>query len=205
MYSYVCDFNLKFAGAEAEDFLGRAARSWPQLWERIPGVTSTLLLSNAFALGGEYEYRFRVDIERPSTLASIDKALKSDDGEWRRIRQEWFQARSSVRGSLTARVSGEQDYLGRSDNLEALIHWVVPESNGADLKTSTESLRGIDGVVASEGHRPISAALQHETWARLSSLEALDSVVESRGEDSLAGARLFGELREVDGALFAGA
>lgn len=205
MYSYVCDFNLKFAGTEAEDFLGRAARSWPELWEGIPGVTSTLLLSNAFALGGDYEYRFRVDIERLSTLASIDKALKSDDGEWRRIRQEWFEARSSVRGSLSARVSGERDYLARSDDREALIHWVLPESNGADLKQSTDSLRGIEGVVASEGHRPITAALQHETWARLAGLEALDSIVESRGEDSLGGARLFGEIREIDGALFAGA
>ena len=51
MFSYVIEFNLGTRGEAAESFLADAARVWPELWESLPEVTGTLLLSSAFALG----------------------------------------------------------------------------------------------------------------------------------------------------------
>lgn len=205
-FSYICDFNLRFAGAEAEEFVADAARSWPPLWEAIPGVTSTLLLSNAFALGGDYEYRWRVDIEQLSTLGAIDDALKSDDGEWQRIREQWFDARTAAGGSLTETVSDNGDYAAARDR-EALIHWLVPAKEGAGKELAGEA-HSIEGVVAAETHRPViahkGAGLGEHTWFRLAGLKALDSFVE-RGAQIVGSAQLFGEITEIDGSLFIGA
>jgi hypothetical protein len=207
-FSYACDFNLRHAGAEAEEFVAEAARSWPPLWEAIPGVRSTLLLSNAFALGGPYQYRWRVDIDRLSTLAAIDDALKSDDSDWRRIRKHWFEARSAVQANLTEAVTGNGDYAASGDR-DALIHWLVAAANGAGRKLAEEA-GSIEGVVAAEAHRPVvavkgygSGADEH-VWYRLAGLKALDSVAEHGIRDISAG-QLFGEIREIDGSLFVGA
>jgi hypothetical protein len=205
-FSYACDFNLRYAGAEAEEFVAEAARSWPPLWEAIDGVKSTLLLSNAFALGGPYQYRWRVDIEQLSTLAAIDDALKSDDSDWQRIRKQWFDARSGVQAHLTEAVTGNGDYA-RSGDREALVHWLVASENGSGKKLA-EAAESIDGVVAAEAHRPVLTVKGHgggdHVWYRLAGLKALDSVAE-RGISDISAGQLFGEIREIDGSLFVGA
>ena len=76
MYSYAIEFNLEQRGEAAEDYLAEAARAWPKLWLDIPGVTGTLLLSGALALGGKFEYQWRVDIEALSLESPGVQALR---------------------------------------------------------------------------------------------------------------------------------
>ena len=59
MYSYVMEFNLGPHGEETQEYLADAARTWPKLWGDIPGVTGTLLLCSAFALGGVSPHQAR--------------------------------------------------------------------------------------------------------------------------------------------------
>ena len=206
-FSYYCDFNLKFAGEEAEEFLADAARSWPPLWESIPGVTSTLLLSNAFALGGPLGYRWRVDLGKASDLGNVDKALRSGDGDWKRIRARWFEARTSVRGALAETVAGAEDYGAKGYTDEGLIHCVVSHSDDGNLERHAAAAESISGVLAFQSHRHVlgSAANGPETWLRVARLEDLDSVVGSFRELGSQPAHLFGEVREIDGNLFVGA
>lgn len=206
MLSYYCDFNLSFAGSAADDFIAQAAGTWPELWESIPGVRRTLLLSNAFALGGDFGYRWRIDIDSLSTLANIDGALKSDDGGWRRIRKHWFDARTGVRSTLTEYIAGAKDYYGANGDEEALIHCVVSDTDADAARKRADSARTGNGVVAVQSQRPVLAPFGtgHETWFRLAGLANLDQVIEDGGSVG-ARAQLFGEVREIDGALFVGA
>lgn len=207
MYSYVCEFNLRFTGAEAEEYLADAVRSWPRLWGEIPGVTGTLLLSNAFGLGGEFEYQWRLDIESLSTFSRIDEAVKSEDDAWRKIRREWFRARSGVRARVSRHLEGSDSYgLGRGGK-DGAIHFVFQASpevafSGTDL---LEPVRRVPGVVAVQALHPVFGPTTsgRQVWARLESLDSLDEVA---ALDLGAGnGQLFGEIREVDGSLFAGA
>jgi len=212
MLSYICEFNLNISGEKAEDFLHRAVREWPPLWEKIPGVHGTLFLQNAFALGGDFEYQFRVDIESFKTLQAIDDALKSEDRGWRKIRRDYFEHRTKARARLLQPDGGESaSYLRHGGGPEGLVHYVVShEGGGGALK----SLAPSGGVRAVQHHTAVVqanvAAGRSETWLRLANLASLDEAAQSFGRAiGTTGARttthLFGELREVNGALLAGA
>ncbi len=207
MYSYALEFNLEKRGDDAEEFLADAARRWPELWESLPGVTATLLLSNALALGGEFEYQWRVDITALSTLADVDAAMKGDR-RWRETRAEWFRHRTAARAHLSEHVAGNENYAAEwGESKDGAVHF-VHHSTATATGLSTEQLDragSLAGVVSVQTQRSIAGGPggTTQTWLRLADLRALDAVTET-GLDVGAG-RLFGELREVDGSLFAGA
>jgi hypothetical protein len=207
MYSYVIEFNLAQRGDDAQEFLADAARTWPKLWGDIPGVTGTLLLSSAFALGGEFDYQLRVDLESLSTLSRIDEALKSDNSEWVRARTDWFRSRVAARAHLSEHVAGDDGYLKAEKSADAAVHLVLHSGLDEGQRT-VERVQGNDsvsGLVSAQTVRSlVGAPVPHEqTWLRLQSLDNLDSV--AAAGLNVSNGRLFGELREVDGSLFAGA
>jgi hypothetical protein len=209
MYSYVIEFNLERRGEAAEEYLAEAARSWPKLWLDIPGVTGTLLLSGALALGGEFEYQWRVDIETLSTLARIDEAIAAGEGGWRRTRKDWFAARTVARAQVLGHVAGNEAYCQGQKGKDAAVHLVLQSPAGASERSASrlDAVTSASGVVSAQALRSVvgSAAAQEQTWLRLESLESLDSVDDAVRADLGGSGRLFGELREVDGSLFAGA
>jgi hypothetical protein len=205
--SYCLDFNLRFAGEEAEEFLTRAVRTWPPLWEGIPGVTGTLLLSNALALGGPLGYRWRVDFERLSDLVNADRALNSDDEETRRIVEHWFDGRSSAQASISQSIAGEANYNAYGGGAEGLIHCVFLHSERAHSQQHTKVGSETKGVLAFQSHQELLSpdARGYATWFRLAGLDHLDSVFAATSEFGSRTARLFGEVKEIDGNLFLGA
>jgi hypothetical protein len=205
MYSYVIEFNLAQRGDDAQEFLADAARTWPGLWGGIPGVSGVLLLSSAFALGGEFDYQLRVDLESLATLSKVDEALKSDDSDWVRARTEWFRSRTAARAHLSEHVAGNEAYAqaGADGAVHLVLHSEVGESKRSTDRI--EAANSVSGLVSAQTVRSVvGASLPHEqTWLRLQSLDNLDGVA-SAGLDVSHG-RLLGELREVDGSLFSGA
>lgn len=214
MYTYAIGFNLAKRGSEAEDFLHDAVRRWPKLWGEIPGVRSTTLLSNALALGGEFEYQLRVDIESLSTLAAVDKTIRSGQNGWRKATKEWFGARTATRAHISQHVAGDEGYGRTEDGRGGAIHLVLNPATGASerLVGTVDSFGKVPGVLSTQALRSTlgSVRTQDQVWVRLDGLEALDGLERVIGDsfggaDALSGSQLFGELREVDGALFAGA
>ena len=209
MYTYAIEFNLEQRGEAAEDYLAEAARAWPKLWLDIPGVTGTLLLSGALALGGKFEYQWRVDIEALSTLARIDEAIASGEGGWRKTRKDWFAARTVARAQVLSHVAGDEAYCQGPKGKDAAVHLVLQSPASASERSASrlDAVRSAPGVVSAQALRSVvgSAAAQEQTWLRLESLESLDSVDNAVRADLGGSGRLFGELREVDGSLFAGA
>jgi hypothetical protein len=199
MYTYAIEFDLDQRGDAAEDFLFDAARTWPGIWGDLPGVTGTLLLSSAFALGGEYAYQWRVDIESLSTLVQLDDALKSGDKGWKRASTAWFRARTRTRAQVHAHVGGDRDYTAAVDR--GPVHVALP----ADVARADDGLADVVGVNATRSLRPVLGHGAGETtWVRLGGLDALDSLGDRLAKAS-SPARVFGEIREIDGALFTGA
>jgi hypothetical protein len=207
MFSYVIEFNLAQRGDDAQEFLADAARTWPRLWGDIPGVTGTLLLSSAFALGGEFDYQLRVDLESLSTLSRIDEALKSDNSEWVRARTDWFRSRVAARAHLSEHVAGNEEYAQAQKGAEGSVHLVLHSGveEGGRAAERIEAANSVSGLVSAQTVRSVvGAPAPHvQTWLRLQSLDNLDGVA-AAGLDVSHG-KLLGELREVDGSLFAGA
>ncbi|HET6209031.1 MAG TPA: hypothetical protein VFD94_01535 [Jatrophihabitans sp.] len=204
MYSYVLEFNLAHQGEErAQEYTADAARTWPKLWGDIPGVTGTLLLSSAIALGGEFEYQWRVDIESLATLATIDATMRSGENGWRQARKDWFAHRSQSRAHISTHVDGNERYCLDGKGSEGGVHLVF-HSRG-EGRSALGAVQGASGVLSSQLLRPVvGASSGHEqTWLRLDSLESLDNVA-ALDVNAVHG-NLFGELREVDGSIFAGA
>jgi hypothetical protein len=207
MYSYITEFNLAVRGGEADEFILDSARTWHELWGSVEGVTGTLLLGNAFALGGDFEYQFRVDIKSLSTLARIDEAVKAGKGGWRKSRNDWFRYRTAVRSHLSSFVSGDKKYCHCDGNKEkeGALHAVISSRGSGDFKRSAWNLDAVRGVISTQVLRPVlgSAESSEHTWLRMDSLEQLDDLAGAGIEAS--DFRLFGEIRELDGSLFAGA
>ena len=207
MYSYVIEFNLGRRGDDAQEYLADAVRTWPRLWGDIPGVTGTLLLSSAFALGGEFEYQWRVDIDTLSTLSRVDEAMKSGDGGWRKTRKEWFDARTAARAQVSAHLAGNETYCQDQKGKDGAIHFVFHSRSGESGRSADrlDAVGSVSGVVSTQALRPVvgSAVPYEQTWLRLESLDSLDDVAEV--DLGVGYGRLFGEIRELDGSLFAGA
>ena len=204
MYSYVLEFNLAHTSdGQAQAYTADAARSWPKLWGDIPGVTGTLLLSSALALGGEFEYQWRVDIESLATLAAIDATIRSGENGWAQARKDWFANRTASRAHISSHVDGNKEYCQGSSGQEGGVHLVFHSSGGSADRLS--AVQGASGVLTAQVLRPVvGASSGHEqTWLRLNSLDSLDSVA-ALDVNAVHG-NLFGELREVDGSIFAGA
>ncbi len=208
MYSYVIEFNLAIRGDEADEYIVDAVRTWPTLWGSIPGVTGTLLLASAFALGGGFEYQWRVDIDRLATLARIDETVKAGEGGWRKSRKEWFRARTAMRSHVSRHVAGDEQYCREHKGTDGAVHAVIGTASHTSRQHSAkrlEAVRSVPGVLSAQTLRPVlgSAVSGEQTWLRMDSLESLDDLA---GVDLEANAaRVFGEIREVDGALFEGA
>jgi hypothetical protein len=207
MYSYVIGFNLDERGDDANEFLTDMARQWPELWERLPGVTGTLLLASALALGGEFDYQWRVDIATLSTLAEVDTAMKTDR-RWRTTRSEWLRHRTVARAHLSEYVSGDKRYTaGWREKTDGAVHFVHHSTGAIDDGSAdrVERAAALSGVVGAQTLRSDAGGLvgTTQTWLRLTDLGALDTIAEA-GLGVGAG-RLFGELREVEGVLFGGA
>lgn len=205
MYSYVMEFNLGSHGEQTQEYLADAVRTWPELWGDIPGVTGTLLLCSAFALGGEFEYQWRVDFDTLATLSRIDEAQKS--GLWRKSRQEWFKARTAVRAQVSRHLAGNDAYCRGQKGKDAAIHFVFHSPSGESGR-SADRLNAVgkaSGVVSAQALRPVmGSAVSHEqTWIRLKSLDSLNDV--AAVELGAGHGQLFGEIREVDGSFFVGA
>jgi len=210
--SYVCEFNLKPTGSSAEKYLTSISRQWPALYAELKGVRGTLLLANAFALAGPYSYLWRVDIDSYKTLQVIDDALKSSEAEWRKARAEWFENRTEVRARLL-NIDDESNYVERSDKRDGLVHFVLAyASNGDPRKTRkvfrTDLLKSYRGNKNVRAAQHLSAVLQPskdragEVWARLANLDSVEAVAAAAPGGVTS---LYGELREVNGALIAGA
>jgi len=210
--SYVCEFNLKSAGSSAEKYLTRISRQWPALYADLKGVRGTLLLANAFALAGPFSYLWRVDIDSYKTLQTIDDALKSNDPEWRKARAEWFENRTEVRARLL-NIDDEANYLEQSDKRGGLVHFVLAYASNGDPKKARKVFR-TDLLKSYRGNRNVHAA-QHlsavlqpskdragEVWARLANLDSIEGVAAAASGGVTS---LYGELREVNGVLIAGA
>ncbi|QKV96189.1 hypothetical protein HUT19_34405 [Streptomyces sp. NA02950] len=204
MYSYVLGFNLALRGDEASRFLEEAVRTWPSLWDSIPGVRGFLLLRGALALGGPFEYQLRVDIDTLNTLSTIDRVMASGEGGWRKTRSKWFKARTVAHARVLGFVDGDEGHL----NGQGAIHLLAPcrPDGSGQPESCLQAVREVPGVVSAQVLRPALAAAdaQEELWVRLQSLDNLDAVAAAGGL-ATGRAQLFGELREVDGALFAGA
>lgn len=207
MYSYVTEFSLGSHGEESREFLADAARGWPKLWGDILGVTGTLLLCNAFALGGEFEYQWRVDFDTLATLSRIDEVQKAREGGWRKARQEWFSARKAVRGHVSRRLAGSEAYCRDQKGTDAAIHFVfhASSSESGHVADRLDAVRSAPGVVSAQVLRPVigSDISQEQIWMRLESLDSLDRV--AAVDLGLGSGQLFGEMREVDGSFFVGA
>ncbi|MGI8667106.1 MAG: hypothetical protein ACR2N4_13930 [Jatrophihabitans sp.] len=206
MYSYVMEFDLGRTDS-AREYIADAARTWPKLWGDIPGVRGTLLLSSALSLGGEFEYQWRVDIESLATLARVDETIKSGENGWRQAREDWFKARSAARAHVSSHVAGTESYCEDLKGSEAAVHLVFHSPTGGSLRSADRlsAVAGVSGVVSSQALQPVvGSTVGHEqTWLRLNSLDNLDDV--AAVDLGAAHGRLYGELREVDGSLFAGA
>jgi hypothetical protein len=212
--SYVCEFDLRTDGPDAEPFLTNAVRTWPELYAELEGVKGTRLLANAFGLAGEYNYEWRVDIESLATLEVIDNALKSDDERWRSARREWFASRSRVRARLLQRADDESDDRDGDGLIHVVTSYRAPHEGLQKARTTVgEAWRSVNSVVSVEHHAAVVRPYvghAHESSARLNSLAELDQVVDV-GNGRIgevvgpASSRVYGELREVDGALFSGA
>jgi hypothetical protein len=214
VYTYAIGFNLAARGRDAEDFLHDAVRRWPKLWGDIPGVQSTTLLSNALALGGEFDYQLRVDIEALSTLAAVDETIRSGRDGWRKATKEWFGARTATSARVSQHVAGDEGYGRTEDGRAGAIHLVLHPASGESerLAGAVDKLTSVPGVLSTQALRSTigSVRSQDQVWLRLDGLKALDGLESVIGDslgrsDVLGGSHLFGELREVDGALFAGA
>jgi hypothetical protein len=206
MYSYVLEFNLAHPGDRAQEFTADAARTWPKLWGDIPGVNGTLLLSSALALGGEFEYQWRVDIESFATLARIDEAMRSGENGWRQARKDWFEHRTALRAHISEHVGGNEQYCqdqsGRDGGVHLVFHSHSAEPGSVER---LDAVQAAPGVVSAQLLRPVVGASggHEQTWLRLNSLESLDNVATI--DVGAAHGRLFGEIREVDGSIFGGA
>jgi hypothetical protein len=205
MYSYVMEFNLGPHGKETQEYLADTVRTWPKLWGDIPGVTGTLLLCSAFALGGEFEYQWRVDFDTLGTLSRIEEAQKSDG--WRMWRGEWLKARTAVRAQVSRHLAGNEAYCRYQKGKDGAIHFVFHSPSGESAR-SADRLHAVgsgSGVVSAQALRPVmGSAVSHEqTWMRLESLDSLNNVAAL--ELGAGYGQLFGEIREVDGSFFVGA
>ncbi|PPK71194.1 hypothetical protein V5P93_003058 [Actinokineospora auranticolor] len=201
-YIYAIEFNLGARGDAAEEILADAARTWPKVWGEIPGVTSTVLLSSALALGGEFDYQLRVGLESLATLARVDEAIKSGANGWRKASASWFRHRTAARAHVSQYVDGDRGYSQAGEGRAGAIH-IAFQAADSGKALDTASLESVSGVVSTQGLRPVlGGAGAEQRWVRLESLESLDRVSELLGAGTAA---VFGELREVDGALFAGA
>jgi hypothetical protein len=202
-FSFQSDFSLKFAGEEARDFIGDAVRTWPELFERVPGVTGTLLLSNSFALGGAFEYRWRVDIEKVSTLDALGAAFGSDDPAWSRLMSRWFSARTAVSARVMEHTAGDDGYAAGGE--DALVH-VVLGTNGGGKEATEATLRQARGVRAFQAQRTVLTAgpTVQESWVRLGGLGEIDDFAQSISASTVP-SQLFQEVREIDGDILVGA
>ena len=207
MYTFTTEFNLAVRGEEADEYIMDCVRTWPELWGSIKGVTGTMLLSNAFALGGDFEFQWRVGIESLGALARIDETVKAGKGGWPKSRKEWFRNRTAVRSHISGFVAGDKRYITESKGTEGAIHAVISSaSRGAKgFAESMESVHSMPEVMTTQMVRPMigSAGSGEQVWVRMNDLEGLDALADKGLEvDNI---RLFGEIREVDGALFEGA
>jgi len=207
MYTYVTEFNLAVRGDEADEYIMESVRTWPELWGSIKGVTGTLLLGNAFALGGDFEYQFRVDIESLGTLARIDETVKACRGGWRKSRKDWFRNRTAVRSQMSSHVAGDKQYCQERKGKDGAVHAVISTASRGSkgFSESLDAVRALPAVVAAQMLRPVmgSAESGEEAWLRMDSLEGLDDLA-GKGLE-VGDIRLFGEIRELDGSLFVGA
>lgn len=228
MLSFVCDFNLKISGDEAEKYITRILREWPELYEKIPGTHGILFLSNAFALAGEYSYSYRLDIDSFKTLKAIDDVIKSDDRHWKRARAEWFKYRGEVQARVLKHQGGDREFFQqRSKEVDdMLVYTLSCGFNGMTewreygtkklIDALNEAWGGIKGIHSLQHH---TMAVQpfagdgYEAWARLKDFDTLDDITEAKNREELAhllngnrtSTRLYGVLREVDGVLLSGA
>lgn len=207
MLSYIFEFNLNVSGDEADKFLLEILQEWPRLFDQIPGFQGSLLLANAFGLAGGYTYHWRLDLDSFSSLQAYDQALKSDRPDWRKARTRWFQRRSAVKGRLLRFDSGRLEYTSHKRD-GGLVHYVI--NSGHTLK-SPVTWRGLRSVCGYQQLVPLVNSSEtggHETWVRLANLEALEEFTTANDLHITGGVvstRLFGEIREVDGALLSGA
>jgi hypothetical protein len=207
MYTYVTEFNLAIRGDEADEYIMDSVRTWPALWGGIKGVTGTLLLGNAFALGGDFEYQFRVDIESLDTLARIDETVKAGEGGWRKSRKDWFRNRTAVRSHICSHVAGDKQYCQERKGTDGAVHAVISAASPGSkaFAESLNTVRALPGVIAAQMLRPLmgSAESGEKTWLRMDSVKGLGGLAGTGVE--VGGIRLFGEIREVAGSLFVGA
>jgi hypothetical protein len=211
--SYVCEFNVRTDGPGAEAFLTDAVRTWPALYTELDGVKGTRLLANAFGLAGEFNYEWRVDIASFATLEVIDRALKSDDKRWVEARGAWFENRTQIRARLLQRADEDSDDASEGDLLFVASYQASNGDVGKLRSRVSDAWRGLASVVGVEHHHAVVrpfAGHAHESSARLKSLADLEELVGSNNANlgELLGPssnRLYGELREVDGALISGA
>ena len=155
MYSYVIEFNLGQRGDAAQEYLADAARIWPKLWADIPGVTGTLLLSSALALGGEFEYQWRVDIEALSTLARVDAAIRSGENGWHKVTRGWFAARTVARAHVLSHVAGDEAYCRVRNGKGGAIHLVLPLGESGSSADRLEAVSSGSGVISAQALRPV--------------------------------------------------
>lgn len=209
MPTYVAEFNLNVTGREAESFLVQALRQWPPLYDQVPGVQGTLLLANALGLAGEYAYAWVVDLDSFDALAAIDKALTSDDKRWQSARATWFKHRTDVRARVLS-SEGDSGYLSKANEGSAPgVHYVL--AYGADERSAQASKEAAQSSKRAGAVRHATTVVgpadgaPHEVWVRLPGLDALGDAHQAFDRTAVAGSRLYGELRERDGALLAGA
>jgi hypothetical protein len=148
-----------------------------------------------------------VDIDRLATLARIDETVKAGEGGWRKSRKEWFRARTAMRAHICSHVAGDERYCQERKGTDGAIHAVMSTASHGSIRSAErlEAVRSVPGVLSAQALRPVlgEAVSGEQTWLRMDSLERLDDLA---GVDLEAGeARLFGEIRELDGSLFEGA
>jgi hypothetical protein len=208
MYAFNMDFNLKPKGADAEPFLARMIREWPDLYRKVDGVIDVVFLGNAFGLAGDFTFRMVVEMKSLASLEAIDKNYKTDQN-WKLALSEWFATREAVRSTIVRHEDGDNDLLKKINTGTGLLYIQSssPEAKAEEFKASVSALTKSSGAPSRTFSVLVSPSKSSsfEAWHNLKDIGEIDAVSGPSSQHLVGATKLYGILGEKSGALIASA